>query len=109
MDVRNLFVKHLKYILPLVCLWGAYIASGITCPIRMVFSVPCPTCGTTRALLSLAHGDLPGYLHYQPMAVFLVTAVVLVFHLRITRHKKIVLGYVITVLVLNLILFFTRL
>jgi hypothetical protein len=54
----------------LVVLW---IASGheelplIVCPFRRITGIPCLTCGGTRALLALAHGDLYLALHWNPL------------------------------------------
>lgn len=38
------------------------------CPLRTLTGVPCPTCGSTRAGLSLAQGDPLGALHLNPLA-----------------------------------------
>ncbi len=39
------------------------LASGVwRCPSAMIFHVPCPACGSTRAVLSLFHGDFKGVL-----------------------------------------------
>jgi hypothetical protein len=40
-----------------------------TCLFRRVTHLDCPTCGMTRALSLLAHGDLRGSLARHPMAV----------------------------------------
>ncbi len=40
-----------------------------TCLFRRVTHVPCATCGMTRALSSLAHGDLAGARARHPLAV----------------------------------------
>lgn len=37
------------------------------CPFRTVTGVPCPTCGTTRALLALSKGHLAQALTCNPM------------------------------------------
>jgi hypothetical protein len=39
------------------------LASGAwRCPSAMIFHVPCPACGSTRATLALFHGDFKGVL-----------------------------------------------
>lgn len=46
--------------------------SGITlCFIRNVFGIPCPTCGSTRAVLLLAQGDLAGSILFNPIGIIL--------------------------------------
>jgi len=50
----------------------------VLCPMRSVTGVWCPTCGMTRALGWLAHGDLHESLRYHPLAPVLVIESVLV-------------------------------
>lgn len=38
------------------------------CPIKMATAFPCPSCGTTRAAVALAHLDLAGALEVNPLA-----------------------------------------
>jgi hypothetical protein len=63
-------------------IWGAValllvlvtpLASGLAsalppCPIRTLFDLPCPSCGTTRAALGLVHLDLGAALASSPLA-----------------------------------------
>lgn len=54
--------------------WGAlYLITGELCWVQAVFGLPCPGCGTTRALLSLLHGDLAGALRWHPLILVTVT------------------------------------
>ena len=46
--------------------------TDIGCPFYYVFGIPCPTCGTTRALICLFRLDIKGYLSYNPAALFLL-------------------------------------
>ncbi len=39
-----------------------------SCVFLAVTGLPCPTCGTTRSFLHLAHGDLPAALAQNPLA-----------------------------------------
>jgi len=68
------------------------------CIFHLATGLPCPTCGVTRALRHIVHGDLPGALHFNPLAVgamalfvaFDVYAVVvLAFRLRRFRLESI--------------------
>ena len=47
------------------------------CLIRHFIHVPCPSCGSTRSVLSLMHGDLIGGLYWNPLG-FLISAVLLI-------------------------------
>jgi hypothetical protein len=40
------------------------------CALKVVTGIPCPTCGTTRALACLAHLDLAGAFAMKPARVF---------------------------------------
>lgn len=47
------------------------------CPVAMLLHQPCPGCGSTRSIGALAHGDVHGFLRYNPTALFTVTALVI--------------------------------
>ena len=37
------------------------------CPLQRLFSVPCPTCGATRAVVELVSGNVPDAFAIQPL------------------------------------------
>ncbi|MBI5198565.1 MAG: DUF2752 domain-containing protein [Nitrospirae bacterium] len=39
----------------------------IFCPLKTVSGIPCPTCGSTRAIIHLAHFDLMGAFAMNPL------------------------------------------
>jgi len=41
------------------------------CPTALVFDVPCPGCGLTRATWALLRGDLSAALHFHPLSPLL--------------------------------------
>jgi hypothetical protein len=45
------------------------------CWVRHTFGVPCPTCGSTRCALALAHGDIRSALLLNPMMFALYSAI----------------------------------
>ena len=48
------------------------------CLFRAATGIPCPSCGTTRALVHLAHGDLAGSLILNPLfSLIMITALLL--------------------------------
>lgn len=57
-----------------------FFAPVPVCPTRILFRIPCPGCGLTRATMSLARGDSAASLHMHPLAVpaLLVLSLVLV-------------------------------
>ena len=52
-------------------------SAHVPCGFARMFHEPCPGCGSTRAMLALAHGDLAGLLRYNPLAPFMTALVVL--------------------------------
>ena len=50
-----------------VSLFSRQIIHGVYCPLRTATGVPCPTCGSTHAIVSLLHGHLFGALRYNPL------------------------------------------
>lgn len=52
-------------------------SARVPCGFARVFHVPCPGCGSTRAMLALAHGDLAGLLRHNPLAPMMTLFVVL--------------------------------
>ena len=66
------------------CLWIGYVAtvlwllfcnsqhSGnvIVCPTRMIWNIPCPGCGVTRATLLFLHGNISEAIKMNPNVLF---------------------------------------
>lgn len=76
---------------------------GISCPIKAIFGIKCPTCGVTTATLSLLHGDFYGYFSTQPFAVFIGIAVLLEVNRFLFKKTVFIDAYAVTVVVLNFI------
>ncbi|UTC67821.1 MULTISPECIES: DUF2752 domain-containing protein [unclassified Treponema] len=49
----------------------------MTCIVRALFKCPCPTCGVTRAMISLLKSDIKNYCDYNIMGVPLCIATIL--------------------------------
>ena len=106
---RYLFLRHCLYVSACVGIWVIYSISGIGCPIRFFFGFPCPACGISRSLLALLHGDFAGYMQYNPMAAFLLIAVLLAFHLkRLGRFRTLANIYIFSALGVNLVIYLIR-
>jgi hypothetical protein len=56
----------------------AFLLGGahVPCGFARLLHVPCPGCGSTRAMLALASGDLHGFLRSNPLAPLMTLLVV---------------------------------
>ena len=52
-----------------ITLFLLYQGFSMPCPIRVVFKIPCPTCGMTRALVCLLKFDFRLSLYYNPLTI----------------------------------------
>ena len=84
--------QHRRTIAPwwavaIVAAWGAAVAAigavgaisghGIMlCHFRRMTGFPCPTCGSTRAVLSLVQGEIARGLAFNPLAVVALAALI---------------------------------
>ena len=108
MKRADIIKRHIVYIFS-ICLFLLLLRLlNISCPILYLLGIPCPTCGVSRALLAFMIFDFKGYIHYHPLAVPLVSAVILMLHLKLIERKKLVYYFVFVVLVFNIILYFLR-
>jgi hypothetical protein len=75
-------VKPKRWIVPallgLAALLVVVSPVGWPCPVRLVFGVPCPTCGITRATRLALHGELGAATRMHPL-VWLAVPVVAAF------------------------------
>jgi hypothetical protein len=56
-----------------------------SCAFRGLFNIPCPTCGATRSLVHLSHGEFTSALAMNPIiAIVLTFAIVFFFYSLIT-------------------------
>ena len=107
----QLIKKHIYDIGIFLGVWTAYFLLDIHCPFLLLTGSICPTCGSTRAILALLHGDFKGYLSYQPMAVPLAIAVILCAHLQYMkkRLKKFATAIVAITLLSNTVIYILKL
>ena len=101
--------RHVIFFAVICCFIILCQTLDIYCPLRYFTAVPCPTCGVTRAMISLFKADLNGYLKYHPLALPLLLTVIAMIHIKHLKHKQGVLIFCGTVLTLNLILYAIRL
>ncbi len=80
---------------------------GAPCLIRQLFKVPCPTCGSTRAIIALLKLNLKGYLYYNAMSLFVFLSAVIIIYKEFLPKKSEFLAYFF--LAINLVYYFYRL
>ena len=109
MKTNNLLKRHIVYGTT-ICLFITLtqVLFDRTCPFLLLLKIPCPTCGVTRAILSLFRLDLRGYLYYNPFSLFLIFSVWSLLHIRLFKFKKIVYIFAFLILFLNLCLYMIR-
>lgn len=78
--MNKILKRDLFLLFFLVIYITASMSFGIYCPVRTLTGVPCPACGSSRALLSLAHFDIASYIYYNAMALPLGIAMLLGLH-----------------------------
>ena len=107
-DEKKTVRQHIIYFAVICCFIAVIRIFEINCPIVYFTGVPCPTCGVTRALLSLLTLNLKGYINYHPFALPLVAAVALMLHAKLFKRKRLVYGFVIAVLTVNFIYYLMK-
>ena len=78
-DRNHIFPGAVRAVL-LLCAVAAYalvpLYLGETiCPMKRFLGVPCPGCGSTRAVIRLVHGDIRGAFAMQPFMMAVLVAV----------------------------------
>ncbi len=69
-------LKQLLFIAAITCLLLILTIAGIyKCPLDFIFGIPCPTCGSTRALICLAKSDISGAFYYHPLWPMIIIAI----------------------------------
>lgn len=73
-------VRHVGYLLIILGYYLFLFLLEISCPFLAIFKIPCPGCGSTRALISLLSGDLKGYFDYNPATLLIIITLMMAFH-----------------------------
>lgn len=60
----------------------------VVCPSKLIYGLPCPSCGTTRAFISLVNGDFLVALSYNFLWSVLIP-IGIVFGVEVRRYKVI--------------------
>ena len=73
------------------------------------FKIPCPTCGVTRAVISLLRLDLKSYFYFHPLSVPLIAVVLMMIHIKLFKNKLLIYVFSGIILLANLCLYVVRL
>lgn len=58
-------------------LWAEKFSSSAgVCLIKHLTSIPCPSCGSTRSVLSFFNGDFSGSFYWNPIGILLVITMI---------------------------------
>jgi len=67
------------------------------CMFKQVTNIPCPSCGSTRSIIALIHGDVLGSLKWNPIGVILMLGMVIlpfwVVYDKLTKKTSLVQVY----------------
>lgn len=81
----------------------------MTCIFYKITSVPCPTCGMTRAMKSLVKGNFKKYCEYNVMALPVSVAFFLIlFNRYLGKYKKIFVAVAAGILVINFLYYILK-
>lgn len=72
-----------------VC-FAAVIICGIPCQVKLLFGIPCPTCGMTRAWRLFLRGEIYAALDMHPLLWLPPSALVAVASVKSRRTKRII-------------------
>lgn len=89
-DIKGIILLHLKALILLTPLFFTIWH----CPVRLLFGVPCPGCGTTRACISLLKLDVRAAFASQPVFPILILIFLYAVHRNVIRSNWIMSGRV---------------
>lgn len=77
------------------------------CLFLNITGIPCPSCGMTRAYVSLFKGDLSQAFYYHPLFLMPI-AVIFITQDRIMANKKLFNGLIVSLIILLFIVYIIR-
>lgn len=108
--LKEIFVQDIAAIIAFAGYLLISLKFGISCPILVVFHIPCPACGMTRAMFSLMRFNLADYIRYNALALPVAFAIILQMHKGLFfKYKGIIDVVSICIIVLNFIYYIYRL
>ncbi|MBQ4121006.1 MAG: DUF2752 domain-containing protein [Clostridia bacterium] len=107
--MKKTTIRHIQYFFIISLFVCLITVSDIGCPILFFIHIPCPACGSTRALLSLIKFDFKGYLYYHALSLPLLVSVWLMVHIKLLKKQKVIGVFVFSVVILNFLYYLIRL
>jgi len=86
----------------------SFIFKRSVCLFLNVTGIPCPSCGMTRAYISLFSGNLSQAFHYHP-CFLMPFVIILIMHEKIRSNKKLYNLLIIFLIIILLIVYVARL
>ena len=106
---RKTIIRHICFLIIIVCYYCICYVLNITCPIKAITGISCPTCGMTSALLALLRFDFAKYAEYNIMAAPFVISVVLFLHKKLFNKQLWLVILMYAVLSITLLIYLYRL
>lgn len=103
-----MFFKSFKFYLCVFFYAVIVTITDINCPIKFLTGTECPTCGVTRALISLLKFDIKTSLDFNPMALFIVFSFLVILNQKYIK-KKAIINIAFLILLLNYIFYLIKL
>ena len=110
--------RHIPAALAGLCCWILLSAvAGTSCWLRAIFGLPCPGCGSSRAVIALFHGNIKQAVEFHPLIfVSLILPVIFIiafiFKINISKFRFTniflwcIIGLYISVFAVRMILFY---
>lgn len=83
----KIIVKHIFYILLLSIIFAILYFFKTPCFFRLFTGIPCPSCGMTRAFLSLIKLNLRESFYYHPLLIPSLLAAFIAIHMKVPALK----------------------
>ena len=101
------FKQHMPAVAAGVCCWAFIsVVAGTACWFRAIFGLPCPGCGSSRAIISILRGDLRLALWFHPLIFLSIALIILaaIFRAKLFRSNYFTAG----VFALYMLVYMTR-
>ena len=106
---RKIIKQHMMACVALSMFYILY-RSNITCILRYLFHVPCPTCGISRAIILMLNLEFTSSFYYHAFAVPISICTFLELHRNVFPINKRLIDIIsLAVLIMNLIYYIYRL
>lgn len=75
----------------------SHLAEPGICLFKRITTIPCPSCGSTRSVLSLLKGDIAGAFYWNPFGILLVSVLFItpfwIFYDLVSRKESLLTMY----------------